>query len=124
MGRARRDKLQFDAVLDTLHATTGRYEASFASKLVATLDTSKPVIDSTVLRNLGERLPYHGAKDRVARIKAIYADLCFVMTAFLPTETGRYLTAEFQRSHPKADITEIKMLDLVLWQTRDSRAKT
>jgi hypothetical protein len=38
MGRARRENLQFPAVLRALHTATNRYEASFASKLVATLD--------------------------------------------------------------------------------------
>ena len=34
---------------------TGRYEASFASKLLATIDPNMPVIDSMVLRNLDLR---------------------------------------------------------------------
>src|SRR6186997_1843833 len=38
MGRGKGERLEFRAVLDALHEATNRYEASFASKLVATLD--------------------------------------------------------------------------------------
>ena len=46
MRRAKKEGLEFRAVLLALHSATNRYEASFASKLVATLDPSKPVIDA------------------------------------------------------------------------------
>jgi len=36
MERAKREQLQFHVVLDLLHQATNRYEASFASKLIAT----------------------------------------------------------------------------------------
>ena len=49
---AKRDELKFDVVLDLLHQETNRYEASFASKLIATINPSMPVIDSIVLKNL------------------------------------------------------------------------
>ena len=48
MASAKREQLQFQVVLDLLRDATGRYEASFASKLIATLQTSKPGIDSVV----------------------------------------------------------------------------
>ena len=52
MGRAAKEQLQFRAVLDLLHMKTDRYEASFVSKLIATLNPNLPVIDSVVLKNL------------------------------------------------------------------------
>jgi hypothetical protein len=42
-------------VLRRIHEATGRIEASFASKLVATIDPDLPVIDAVVLGNLGSR---------------------------------------------------------------------
>jgi hypothetical protein len=59
----------FARVLRALHAATGRVEASFASKLAASIDPGKPVIDSFVLKNLGLRLSRAGAVEaRLARI--------------------------------------------------------
>ena len=105
-------------MLDTLHRTTGRYEASFASKLLATIDPNMPVIDSIVLRNLNLRLPASSSKQRIARIQELHSTLVACFKEFLTTETGRHLVERFRHEYPSANITEIKMLDLVLWQTR------
>jgi len=112
--------VRFDEVLETLLRTTGRHEASFASKLVATINPDMPVIDSIVLRNLELRLPPSGSKQRVARIQELHNRLAACFTEFLRTETGRYLVDRFREEYPSADISEIKMLDLVLWQTRSN----
>jgi len=108
----------FAEVLDTLHRTTGRYEASFASKLLATIDPRMPVIDSIVLRNLNLRLPAASSKQRIERIQQVHSRLVTCFEEFLSTEMGRHLVERFRAEYPAANITEIKMLDLVLWQTR------
>ncbi|WP_417069215.1 hypothetical protein [Niveibacterium terrae] len=118
MARAKREQLQFHLVLDLLREATGRYEASFASKLIATLQPSKPVIDSVVLRNLGLRLPLPTAPDRVSKIVKIHAELERLFAAYLHTSDGEYLVQEFNRIYPNTGTTDEKMLDLVLWQTR------
>ena len=124
MGRAKREQLQFSAVLLGLHGATTRYEASFASKLVATVDTAKPVIDAFVLKNVGLRLPRTAAIDRAERICHVYGELISIFATFLSGESGRYLVAAFNRAYPSATITREKMLDLVLWQTRHRRPQT
>jgi hypothetical protein len=124
MGRAAREQLQFRVVLDLLHDETTRYEASFVSKLIATLSPALPVIDSFVLKNLGLRLPRHGALNRAARITQVYEELAGAFAPFLATTDGRYLVDRFRAAYPKADITEVKMVDFVLWQTRTSGGET
>lgn len=118
MARAKKEQLQFHVVLDLLRQATNRYEASFASKLIATINPSAPVIDSIVLKNLGLRLPYATASDRATQICKLHQKLTLLFVTFLGTENGKYLVGEFKRIYPKANITEIKMLDLVLWQSR------
>jgi hypothetical protein len=109
----------FAKVLRALHAATGRVEASFASKLAATVDPDKPVIDSFVLKNVGLRLPPPGAVEtRLARVEQLHERLERVYAEFLDTETGRYLAERFVESYPGRPVTRVKMLDLVLWQTR------
>lgn len=88
MGRAKREQLQFDSVLDLLHQATNRYEASFASKLFATLNPSAPVIDSVVLKNLGLRLPYATTPDRALQICKLHHTLAWTFAGFLDTESG------------------------------------
>jgi len=79
-----------------------------------------PVIDSVVLRNLGLRLPASGSKDRLARICEVHSTLRSSLEVFVRTEHGQYLVRRFRETYAAADITEIKMLDFVLWQTRTS----
>lgn len=119
MERAKHEQLQFHVVLDLLHQSTNRYEASFASKLIATINPSMPVIDSIVLKNLGLRLPYPTIANRIQHICKIHQRLTDMFDAFLGTEDGKYLVKQFKTKYPSANITEVKMLDLVLWQTRD-----
>jgi hypothetical protein len=110
--------LPFSEILASLFRSTGRYEASFASKLLATIDPKNPVIDRFVLTNLRLRLPLNGCKDRQRRICDIYAAISSILGNFLETASGRYIVQRFRAVHPEADITEMKMLDLILWQTR------
>ena len=118
MARAKREQLRFHEVLDLLREATTRYEASFASKLFATLNPTNPVIDSVVLKNLHLRLPYASTPDRAAQICKLHNKLASLFASFLITETGRYLVKKFRCAYPSAAVTEEKMVDLVLWQTR------
>lgn len=118
MARARKERLSFAAVLELLHESTGRYEASFGSKLFATINPSTPVIDSVVLKNLGLRLPSANASERAEKICEVHRTLSRLFEAFLATDTGTYLVAAVDKAYPTANITKEKKLDLVLWQTR------
>ena len=74
-------------------------------------------MDSVVLKNLGLRLPYAYATDRAAQISKLHEKLECLYAAFRKTEKGRYLVHEFKRAYPIANVTEEKMLDLVLANT-------
>lgn len=112
--------LTFRQVVEQLHGSTRRYEASFASKLYATLHPTSPVIDSVVLSYLGLRLPAFTVAhpQRIARIVQIHVDLAKDFANFLATPSGVYLVAAFNAKYPGSGITDEKKVDLVLWQTR------
>jgi hypothetical protein len=98
----RSSRRPFAEVLRALHAATGRVEASFASKLAATVGPEKPVIDAFVLRNLGLRLPPAGAAEaRLTKIAALYHHLARMYDEFLDTDAGRYLVTRFGESYPE-----------------------
>lgn len=109
--------LTFAEALDHLYRFCSRYEASFASKLVATLNPNLPVVDSIVLDNVGGKIPPSGSENRWARILELYDRMRMMCEEFLPTETGVYLVEQFQRRYGQ-EVTETKMLDLVLWRSR------
>jgi len=119
-GKTRR--ITFGEALDQLHGLSGCQEASFASKLVATLNPNLPVIDSVVLRNIGGRIPTAGSKERRLRTLGLYERMGLCFEEFLRTATGRYLVAEFRNRYGD-QVTETKMVDLVLWQKRQRRGE-
>jgi hypothetical protein len=81
-----------------------------------------PVIDSIVLRNLNLRLPSSKSKQRIARIQQIHSGLVSCFKEFLTKDMGRHLVERFRTEYPTASITAVKILDLVLWQTRPMSA--
>jgi hypothetical protein len=114
----KRKRARFPEILHALYRATNRCEASFASKLAATIDTNLPVIDSIILRNLNLRLPTSKSNDRLAGIADLHEELGREFRCFLSTDQGRYLVRKFRLKYPGVRISEVKMLDLVLWQTR------
>jgi hypothetical protein len=109
----------FADVLLALYVATKRIEASFASKLAATIDPRNPVIDSIVLGNLGLRLPISGTiSRRLEKCGEVHDFLTRLFSEYLSTEMGQYLVARFESSYPRSELTGVKMLDLVLWQAR------
>jgi hypothetical protein len=109
----------FTTTLRELNNRTGVVEASFTSKLVASVNTNRPVIDTWVLLNAELELPDRNAPTRLADIATLYATLDIKMHAYLSTDDGQYLVAQFTNRYGTERITEMKMLDFVLWQTRD-----
>lgn len=120
----RNKNIVFVDILNTLYKKTGRIEASFASKLIATINPRLPVIDSVVLGNLRKqgnivmRLPYSSDDNRIHKIKQLHNKLNQLFVEFLRTKNGKYLVKRFTKEYPNVNITKIKMLDLILWQTR------
>lgn len=111
-------EVHFARVLRTLHDQTGRYEASFASKLVATLDPTQPVIDKFVLDNFGLRLPYPYHQDRERRILQVHTDLVARYDALISSDEGSLICEMVEARYPGTGITDLKKIDLVLWQHR------
>lgn len=62
----------FGEILEKIYNETGRFEASFSSKLFATVASYKPVWDSFVLQNLGLKAPYTNDKRRMEKIIILY----------------------------------------------------
>jgi hypothetical protein len=110
--------IKFKGALNFMLYTTGRFEASFMSKLVATIHPMKPVIDSMVLENVGarpacsERAGPHRANLRNSR------DARFSVAWFLGDRARPFPDSELCSALSSGQVTEMKMLDLVLWKIR------
>lgn len=119
MEMAKNRLLGFGEVLRELKSLTGRLEASFASKLIATLDPSTPVIDKFVLGKFSLKLPYSYKKDRESEINLIYSQLSQKYEELMIQPISNIIREKFDRVYPWAKVTDLKKVDLVLWQIRD-----
>ncbi len=108
----------FAQALRVLRQRTDRIEASFASKLVATLNPNRPVVDKFVLKNFGLRLPYHYVTNREAKTIQVYDELCLKYQDLMGRPIASMICEKFVEMYPWANITDLKKVDLVLWQNR------
>jgi len=120
MEKHKNDKgLTFEAVLERLHKKTGSVEASFASKLLSMINPDMPVLDSHVLKNLGINpvRQYGDPKERIKRSIAAYEEICEWYESGAAKEWIKLFDAHYPEF--KGRITDVKKIDLILWQMRD-----
>ncbi|MDA2920317.1 hypothetical protein MYX76_12640 [Desulfobacterota bacterium AH_259_B03_O07] len=117
-------RVTFKNMLEAFYKETGRVEASFVSKLVATINPNLPVIDSVVLKNLGLKLPSPNLStgERILKINKLHKDLKTIYTKYLKTGRGKYLIESFRKKYSNINITDTKILDLILWQIRGRKS--
>ncbi len=115
------DHVLFPVILSDLRDTTGRIETSFGSKLIATINPEMPVYDKWVRENLGLKPPYPAmaVKRRRHRFIEIYSELQLKSSEITGDDKFRKLSAGFDQRFPVyKHFTDIKKLDLFLWQAR------
>ena len=109
-------------VLKKLSGKTGRNEMSFASKIVATVNPQKPVIDKIVLGHFKISRPSYGdLKHRISKSINIHNEIEEEYLEFLKSKLGKELMNIFNKrikQQHNFKITNIKKLDFILWQTR------
>ena len=105
--------ITFAEIIDQISRISHKNEASFASKMLATLNPNYPILDSNVAKFL--KFNYH-AKSMQYCIE-IYKELTENVHAFLQTNDGVKCVEEFDRMFPNfTDISPVKKIDLYLWK--------
>lgn len=119
MENQKKKGLSFEKALKKVSKETGRLEASFVSKLIATSDPGKPVIDRFVLHHFNLRLPRPNVKNREKMIAEVYDILCQRYEDVLKSNLGRKICRMFDINYSAhKNISNLKKIDLVLWQIR------
>lgn len=111
-------KVTFEETLQYLSVNTGKYESSFSSKLVATINPEQPVWDTVVLGNIGLKPPNPSCNNRAEKIVGLYYELENWYKSFLNTPEADNMISLFNETYPDTAITNIKKIDLILWQKR------
>ena len=102
-----------------LFKQTGNVEASFASKMMTTLDASKPIWDQYVLRNLGLVLKGKTPEDRVRNAVELYGRIECWYAEYLLTDEAKENIVVFDSLLPSyAWVSDVKKIDCLLWSKR------
>ncbi len=122
--RAKNEHYSFADVIGCLYVETGNIEASFSSKMIATIDPDKPIWDQYVLQNLGLELRGKNPRERVENAILIYDRIETWYGDYLATEEAQRNIAEFDRWLPSYSwIPEIKKIDYLLWSRREEKTE-
>jgi hypothetical protein len=113
----------FEDVLARIQADTGRVEASFASKLVATLRPDAPIIDSVVrgwLAKYSAPPPFGGGIDAAVEyyrwLNGVFGE---AVTSPEARDWGRVFTNAFPFPPGEDPVSATKQLDFLIWAGAD-----
>lgn len=116
---AKKQMVTFEQILRLLFEKTGQIEASFSSKMLATLCPDRPIWDSLVLQNLGIKLTGKTQQEKLDNAVALYADIEKWYRDFLDTENAKECLSVFERTLPEYTwLSDVKQIDFFLWSIR------
>ena len=108
-------------ILNELLKATQRVETSFGSKLLATINPNVAPLDSVVLGHLNLCLPTRTGQSDPARIQqcvSVHNQLVEQMNQLITQPEFQQLKTRFEQGFPSYNFTDVKILDLLLWQYR------
>lgn len=111
--------MAFEDVLREMNELTGNVEASFTSKMIATLHPDRPIWDSLVLARLGLRLKGTTAQAKLENAVEVYGKIVSWYETYLATEDAEKNIRLFNELLPDyAWLTPVKKVDFLLWSER------
>lgn len=116
-----RDVVLLEFVLSELEEATNRVETSFGSKLLATINPNVAPLDSIVLGHLDLALPRYTGQPNDVRIQGcvdVHNQLVDRMNYLITLARFQQLKNRFGLRFPGYNFTDVKILDLLLWQYR------
>ena len=90
---------------------------------MATINPDLLVWDAVVLRNLKLKKPLPSDKHRLKKPIELYNAIRNWYASYLTTEIDQDKIFEFDKRFPKSGISNIKKIDLILWQTEKNALK-
>lgn len=110
----------FETIIRTLYRETGNVEASFTSKMLATINADMPIWDRYVVKNLCLNPKGKSKEEQLQCAIYLYDQMIHWYDDFVKTENGRECIAEFDRTLPDYTwMSDVKKIDFFLWSKRD-----
>lgn len=110
--------VEFDDLLEEIYNIDNTVEPSFTSKMLATINPDKPVWDKYVR----EKLNLHDNKNyQIDKVKEDYAKIENRMKELLNNKNIAKSIKSFKEKYDLNELSDMKVLDLILWQIRDEK---
>lgn len=112
----KRRNASFGEILLRLYQATDQIEASFASKMLATIDADMPIWDSKVLAVLKLKVSGTKADIRFSNTVLLYDRICVWYRDFLKTDNANMMIRRFDEEFPEfQSMSPTKKIDFILW---------
>ena len=112
--------LKFEDVITELYQKTNRVEASFSSKLLATINPDMPIWDRYILFNLGFELKGKTNEERLCNAITLYDNIIEWYEEFLKTDNAKECLDLFRFTMPNYQwLTDIKIIDYLVCSIRE-----
>lgn len=113
------DDLTFKNIIIYLYEKTGIIEASYSSKLLATVNSDKPIWDKYVLKNLGKKQSGKTKLEQINNSIILYEDIVEWYDEFMKTVQADECINCFNKILPRyKEINDVKKIDFLLWKIR------
>ena len=112
--------ISFDEILDYMYEKTGNIEASFSSKMLATINPDMPIWDKYVLNYYKIKVNETTNKEeRITKTKEAYKKLIGEVKKKLADKETQKVIKEFREFFPELNFSDVKILDFLIWSDRD-----
>ena len=110
----------FEQIIRTLYKNTGNIEASFSSKMLATINSDMPIWDRYVVYNLCLKVKGKTKEEQLSCTVDLYDQMVRWYRTFLDTPNGKECIEEFDRILPEYKwMSSVKKIDFYLWSIRE-----
>lgn len=111
--------IDFETILKEISGKKGDIEASFSSKMLATINPNMPIWDKYVIKNLKLRVTGETRDEKIKSTIETYKYLIKKEKELLEDPVVKDSISEFRKIFPDYDLTDIKILDYILWNNRE-----
>lgn len=110
--------IKYEDIITYLYKKTGNVEASFSSKILATISPNMPIIDQFVLQNLNEELSGKSKGEKIKSSIEVYYRIVEKENNLLTSKEIKSFVKDFHRMFKEYNLSDIKILDYYLWKNR------
>ena len=107
----------YEELLDSFYSDSGKYQYSYISKLVHTINPDFPIYDSNVIVALGLKESSDTEQKRKEFWNYIYKKINNIYQVIIEEELLKDVTEDFSIKREITNMSNIKILDFLFWGT-------